>query len=64
MERDLTQSGSELDLVRSGLEDMMRTAYARTHARLEEDPSLSTLRNAAYVLAIEDVALVYRDLGI
>lgn len=64
MERDLTQSGSELDLVRSGLEDMMRTAYARMHARLEEDPSLSTLRNAAYVLAIEDVALVYRDLGI
>jgi glutamate dehydrogenase (NAD(P)+) len=62
--RDLTQSGSELDLVRSGLEDMMRAAYARMHERLGAEPGLGNLRNAAYVLAIEEVALVYRDLGI
>ena len=62
--QDLTQTGSELDLVRSGLEDMMRAAYARMHARLKGEPDLGTFRNAAYVLAIEEVALVYRDLGI
>ena len=61
---ELTESGSELDLVRSGLEDMMRRAYARMAARLHDQPSLATLRNAAYVLAIEEVAMAYRDLGI
>jgi glutamate dehydrogenase (NAD(P)+) len=43
---------------------MMRAAYARMHERLGAEPGLGNLRNAAYVLAIEEVALVYRDLGI
>jgi glutamate dehydrogenase (NAD(P)+) len=61
---ELTQTGSELDLVRSGMEDMMRAAYARMAVRLSEQPALTTLRKAAYVLAIEEVAMAYRDLGI
>lgn len=61
---DLSESGSELDLVRSGLEEMIRDAYRRMADRLAQDPSLGTLRGAAYVLAIEDIALAYRDLGI
>lgn len=60
----LTETGSELDLVRSGLEEMIRAAYRRMADRLESDPSLGTLRQAGYVLAIEEVALAYRDLGI
>jgi len=61
---DLSETGSELDLVRSGLEEMIRAAYRRMADRLADDPSLGTLRRAGYVLAIEDIALAYRDLGI
>lgn len=61
---ELSETGSELDLVRSGLEEMIRDAYRRMADRLAKDPSLGTLRGAAYILAIEDIALAYRDLGI
>jgi len=60
----LTETGSELDLVRSGLEEMIRAAYRRMFERLQAQPELETLRRAGYVLAIEDVAHAYRDLGI
>ncbi|SMH38082.1 Glu/Leu/Phe/Val dehydrogenase [Maritimibacter sp. HL-12] len=62
--QDLSETGTELDLVRSGLEEMIRAAYRRMADRLAEDPSLKTLRRAGYVLAIEDIALAYHDLGI
>ncbi|MFT3688594.1 Glu/Leu/Phe/Val family dehydrogenase [Paenirhodobacter sp.] len=61
---DLADSGSELDLVRSGLEEMIRAAYRRIAQRLAEQPELGSLRRAGYVLAIEEVANAYRDLGI
>ncbi|WP_207101630.1 Glu/Leu/Phe/Val family dehydrogenase [Paracoccus shandongensis] len=61
---DLAESGSELDLVRSGLEEMIRAAYRRIAARLAAQPELGSLRRAGYVLAIEEVANAYRDLGI
>jgi glutamate dehydrogenase (NAD(P)+) len=61
---DLSETGSELDLVRSGLEEMIRAAYRRMADRLDSDPSLGTLRRAGYVLAIEEIAGAYRDLGI
>ncbi|NDW54650.1 Glu/Leu/Phe/Val dehydrogenase [Aliiroseovarius sp. PrR006] len=61
---DLAETGSELDLVRSGLEEMIRSAYRHMADRLKNEPSLETLRNAGYVLAIEEVAHAYRDLGI
>lgn len=61
---DLSDTGSELDLVRSGLEEMIRAAYRRMADRLESDPELGTLRRAGYVLAIEDIANAYHDLGI
>lgn len=60
----LTEAGTELDLVRSGLEEMIRNAYRRMRDRLVTDPHLGTLRRAGYVIAIEEVALAYRDLGI
>lgn len=62
--QDLSETGTELDLVRSGLEEMIRAAYRRMADRLEQDSSLKTLRSAGYVLAIEEIALAYRDLGI
>lgn len=62
--RDLQDTGSELDLVRSGLEEMIRAAFRRMSDRLQKQPELATLRRAGYVLAIEEVAHAYRDLGI
>ncbi|MEC9199447.1 MAG: Glu/Leu/Phe/Val dehydrogenase [Pseudomonadota bacterium] len=64
MRSRLEKSGSELDLVRSGLEEMIRAAYRRIAERLARQPDLSDLRTAGYVIAIEEVALAYRDLGI
>ena len=61
---ELTETGSELDLVRSGLEEMIRAAYRRMADRLRAEPELGTLRRAGYVLAIEEVAAAYRDIGI
>ena len=61
---ELSDTGSELDLVRSGLEEMIRAAYRRMADRFDADPSLGTLRQAGYVLAIEEIANAYRDLGI
>ncbi|MEG4642146.1 Glu/Leu/Phe/Val dehydrogenase [Paracoccus sp. APAP_BH8] len=61
---ELAETGSELDLVRSGLEEMIRAAYRRIALRLAEQPELGSLRRAGYVLAIEEVANAYRDLGI
>lgn len=64
MRTEMTHTGSELDLVRSGLEEVIRSAYRRMADRLAAQPELSTLRTAGYVIAIEEVAHAYRDLGI
>ncbi|MGI9477677.1 MAG: Glu/Leu/Phe/Val family dehydrogenase [Hyphomicrobiaceae bacterium] len=58
------QGASELDLVRSGLDDTMRNAYQsmRTVWRRRED--VPTLRVAAYVIALERVALSYSAMGL
>jgi glutamate dehydrogenase (NAD(P)+) len=57
----------ELALVRSGLDDVMRTAYGQMrelwHAKRGMHPDFD-LRMAAYVLAIGRVAESYRSLGL
>ncbi|MCH7665663.1 MAG: Glu/Leu/Phe/Val dehydrogenase [Acidobacteria bacterium] len=61
---DLTRGASEEDLVNSGLEETMALAYAtirETQRRYDEDVSL---RSAAFVTAIDKIALCYEDLGI
>ena len=61
---DLTRGASEEDLVNSGLEETMALAYAtirETQRRYNEDVSL---RSAAFVTAIDKIALCYEDLGI
>jgi glutamate dehydrogenase (NAD(P)+) len=57
----------ELTLVRSGLDDTMRGAYANMrelwHAKRGKDKSFD-LRTAAYVIAISRVAESYKSLGL
>lgn len=57
----------ELTLVRSGLDDTMRGAYAsmreKWHAKRSDDPDFD-LRTAAYMISIQRVADSYRALGL
>ena len=61
---DLTQGADEQALVRSGLEDTMVTAYhAIREIKLRHDGK-ADLRTAAFINAIEKIALCYQELGI
>ena len=54
----------ELDLVRAGLDDTMRLAYRNIRETLREKPELEDLRTAAFYVAINDIALHYRSIGL
>ncbi|TIX94629.1 MAG: glutamate dehydrogenase, partial [Mesorhizobium sp.] len=51
-------------LVRSGLEDVMRSTWARIANLLEEQPELNDYRTAAYVASIGQIAGAYEAIGI
>jgi glutamate dehydrogenase (NAD(P)+) len=54
---------TEIDMVRSGLEDAMRTTLTRIVQAQEAHPG-TTLRDAAYILAISRIAEAYRAIGV
>ena len=54
----------ELELVRSGLDDTMRSAYQSMRALWHERENVADLRTAAYLVAIEKVAESYRTKGL
>ena len=54
----------ELAIVNSGLEDTMIVAYQEIRDMLRREPKMGDLRTAAFVLAINKVAVVYEELGI
>jgi glutamate dehydrogenase (NAD(P)+) len=58
------QGASELDLVRSGLDDTMRTGYQEMRAVWRERDDVPTLRMAAYLVALERVAESYAAMGL
>ncbi len=58
------QGGSELDLVRSGLEDTMRNTYNVISDVWNTDKNASSLRTAAMMVAIKRIAQSYSSLGI
>jgi glutamate dehydrogenase (NAD(P)+) len=55
---------TELDLVRSGLEDTMRLAYEVISAEWNSNPEVIDLRMAAMKVAVQRVAQSYASLGI
>ncbi|HTQ78784.1 MAG TPA: Glu/Leu/Phe/Val dehydrogenase [Thermoanaerobaculia bacterium] len=60
----VTRGADEVDLVNSGLEDTMVTAYHRLREiKLKHDHQFD-LRTAAFLDAIDKIALCYGDLGI
>jgi glutamate dehydrogenase (NAD(P)+) len=66
-ERDrqvLTKGPDEIDLVRSGLEETMITAYHSIRDQWKRQPIIEDMRSAAFVVAINKVGSDYQQLGI
>ena len=64
LRKTITQGPTELSLVRSGLEDTMRTGYINISKRWNADEKIESLRIAAMMIAIERVSESYSSLGI
>jgi glutamate dehydrogenase (NAD(P)+) len=60
----LSQGASELDLVRSGLDDTMRKAFQDIRERYWSNDKIDSYRTAAMALAIEKIATSYNTMGI
>lgn len=60
----IIEGPTELDLVRSGLEDVMREGYSIISAKWHSDERIPDLRMAAMMIAIERIQDSYRSLGI
>ena len=55
---------SEINLVRSGLEDTMREAYNDISNEWNSNPSIPDLRTAAMILAIKRIKMSYDSIGL
>ena len=53
----------EIDLIRSGLDDMMREAYQKVRDTMIES-KIPDLRTAAYKAAIDKIAISYETIGL
>jgi len=62
--QSLVRVTDELAIVNSGLEDTMIVAYQEIREALRRQPEVGDLRTAAFVTAINKVAIVYEELGI
>ena len=54
---------NEMDLVRSGLDDMMREAYQKVRESMIEN-DIPNLRTAAYKVALDRIATSYDSIGL
>ena len=64
LEQKLTTGADEMDLVRSGLEDSMRTAFQELKQVYNSMDEVTDLRTAAYVIAINKISRTYLDIGV
>ncbi len=60
----LMRGVDELDLVRSGLEDTMRTAYCQVRETLLASDAIEDLRTAAFAVALEKIVRSYQEMGL
>ncbi|MDQ0561054.1 glutamate dehydrogenase (NAD(P)+) [Rhizobium mesoamericanum] len=64
MRDEFLEGGSEIDLVCSGLDDVMRGAYENMSRTLRDFPDIKDLRTAAYRIALNRIAEAYKAIGI
>jgi glutamate dehydrogenase (NAD(P)+) len=60
----IVHGADEIDLVNSGLEETMLTAYRQIHDQWKRDSRIKDLRTAAFLTALHKVATTYLELGI
>lgn len=60
---ELIRGASERDLVLSGLEETMVTAYHEMN-KVRKEKNIQSLRTAGFILALERIAISYLDLGV
>ncbi len=60
----LVRGPEEIDLVNSGLEETMVSAYRRMREEHQTRAPKESMRTAAFIIAIQKVALTYEQLGI
>ena len=58
------QGADEIDLVRSGLDDTMRTAYQAIRHEWHANEKCHDLRTAAYIVAIQRISQSYSCLNL
>ncbi len=63
-ERDSLHGAGELDIVRSGLEDTMINSYENIREIWKKHKKMTGLRTAAYVDALEKIAVTYERMGV
>ncbi len=61
---EMARGASELDLIRSGLDDTMRTAFQDMREIMKTNPSINDYRTAAFAIAVTKIAQSYYDLGL
>ena len=61
---EVIKGSTEIDLVRSGLEEKMRAGYSIMHEKLHSNKKIKDLRTAGMVIAIRKIADAYSYLGI
>ncbi|MDC0186269.1 glutamate dehydrogenase, partial [Gammaproteobacteria bacterium] len=64
LKTDVVKGSTEIDLVRSGLEEKMREGYKNIHEKYHSDKKIKDFRTAAMVIAIKKIADAYRYMGI
>ncbi|MDH5784922.1 MAG: Glu/Leu/Phe/Val dehydrogenase [Chromatiales bacterium] len=64
LRNEIVRGASELDLVRSGLDDTIRSAFAEIRDTMKRNPEIGDYRTAAFVIAITKLAQSYTDLGL
>lgn len=60
----VARGADEIDIVNSGLEETMVVAYREIHEIWKGDARVQRLRTAAFINAINKIALAYHELGI
>ncbi|MDH5648883.1 MAG: Glu/Leu/Phe/Val dehydrogenase [Gammaproteobacteria bacterium] len=60
----IVRGADEIDLVRSGLDDTMRSGFQQIQEVYETNDKVNDYRTAAFVIAIDKISRSYLDLGI
>ena len=60
----LVRGADEVDIVYSGLEETMITAFKEIAEKMASDRRVDTLRTAAFTIAVDKVARSYMELGV